>query len=97
YAAVFTGIWGVYRLEERFGVSAFSGNVFKAGLWLLVLAGILAFAFRTSLVSKIPCRGVWKGLRSMLEVISNYGNKELLAAFGVGFFRYLTYVAQFVA
>ncbi|ODS82431.1 MAG: hypothetical protein ABS46_08800 [Cytophagaceae bacterium SCN 52-12] len=97
YAAIFAGIWGICRLGEKLKVTGFSEGIFKAGLWLLVLAGLLAFVFRTSLVSKIPPRGLWKRIRSMLEVISRYGNKELLTAFGIGFFRYLTYMAQFVA
>ncbi len=97
YAAIFAGIWGIYRLGKKLQMTAFTEKIFKAGLWLLVLAGLLAFTFRASLVSKIPLRGIWKRVRSMLEVISCYSNKELLVAFGIGFFRYLTYMAQFVA
>ncbi len=97
YAAVFTGIWGVYYLGEKLQLPAFSEVFFMAGLWLLVVAGVLAFAFRTILVAKVPSRGAWKRVKSMLEVISFYSDKELLIAFGIGFSRYITYVAQFVA
>ncbi len=97
YAAIFAGLWGLFFLWDRLGLSRASLVILTLLLGGVVAAGFVIFIFRKPLLARISSNGVWKKVRSSLEVISDYSNRELLMAFGIGALRYLTYLAQFVA
>lgn len=97
YAAVFTGIWGAFELWEVLPATGPAKKMVAAALVIIVLAGVLAFAFRKYLVLKLPGNGIWGRVKSSLAVIALYDNAELLTAFAIGLLRYLTYAGQFVA
>jgi hypothetical protein len=97
YSAIFVGLASVYVLWDKLGVGASSLWLLTGVLWLVAGLGIALFLFRASLLAKLPTKGFLKKVAESLDVISAYGNTELLGAFGVGLLRYFTYLAQFVA
>ncbi len=97
YAAIFAGLWSLFFLWDRLGLTRTSLVMLTLLFGIVVAAGFLMFIFRKPLLARIPSNGLWRKVRSSLEVISNYSNRELLLAFGVGALRYVTYAAQFVA
>ncbi len=97
YVAVFAGLWGIYAVRWQLQLSGSAFLVLVSLLWGIILLGFLFFAFRKPLLATIPSHGYWQRVRSALEVMSAYDDRELLAAFGVGAGRYAVYLAQFVA
>ncbi len=97
YAAIFAGLLSLFFLWDRLGAGRASLVMLTLLLGIVVAAGFLMFIFRKPLLAGIPSNGLWRKVRSSLEVINDYSNGELLLAFGIGALRYLTYMAQFVA
>ena len=97
YAAVFAGIGAFFYASPKLQLSPVVNGLLFTLLAVIVILGVVFFVFRKKLATVKPGTGWRERIRSSVEVISIYRDTELLAAFGVGMIRYVTYTAQFVA
>src|SRR5690606_3564668 len=97
YAAVFVGTGAFFYAESHLMLSPLGYGVLVGLFGAIVLFGLMLFVLRRRLALITPGSGWKERIRSSVEIISIYSNSELLAAFGVGMVRYITYTAQFIA